>query len=94
VNRGGNRNSAPPEDEDMVDSLVKIPFEFDNVRKHNLRHWLMECEIYLLQRPNKFRRDRNKVLFAGTYTSGLAKEWFMEYIETKMLGPDGADYAT
>jgi hypothetical protein len=42
MNRGGNRNSAPPEDEDMVDSLAKIPFEFDNARKHNLRHWLMD----------------------------------------------------
>ncbi|KAH0607147.1 uncharacterized protein H6S33_003135 [Morchella sextelata] len=94
MNRGGNRNSAPPEDEDMVDSLAKIPFEFDNARKHNLRHWLMECEIYFEQKPKKFRTDRNKVLFAGTYTCGLAKEWFMEYIETKMLGPAGADYAT
>jgi hypothetical protein len=37
VNLGGNRDSAPPEDEDMVDSLAKIPFEFDNARKHNLR---------------------------------------------------------
>ncbi|KAH0612062.1 uncharacterized protein H6S33_010114 [Morchella sextelata] len=92
MNRGGNRNSAPPEDEDMVDSLAKIPFEFDNARKHNLRHWLMECEIYFEQKPKKFRTDRNKVLFAGTYTCGLAKEWFMEYIETKMLGPAGADY--
>ncbi|KAH0602625.1 uncharacterized protein H6S33_008275 [Morchella sextelata] len=94
MNRGGNRNSAPPEDEDMVDSLAKIPFEFDNARKHNLRHWLMECEIYFEQKPKKFRTDRNKVLFAGTYTCGLAKEWFMEYIETKMLGPAAADYAT
>ncbi|KAH0610368.1 uncharacterized protein H6S33_011895 [Morchella sextelata] len=93
-NQGGNRNSAPPEDEDMVDSLAKIPFEFDNARKHNLRHWLMECEIYFEQKPKKFRTDRNKVLFAGTYTCGLAKEWFMEYIETKMLGPAAADYAT
>ncbi|KAH0607134.1 uncharacterized protein H6S33_003122, partial [Morchella sextelata] len=94
MNRGGNRNSAPPEDDDMADSLAKIPFEFDNARKHNLRHWLMECEIYFEQKPKKFRTDRNKVLFAGTYTCGLAKEWFMEYIETKMLGPAAADYAT
>ncbi|KAH0604177.1 uncharacterized protein H6S33_007208 [Morchella sextelata] len=94
VNKGGVRNLAPPGDEDMVDSLAKIPFEFHNTRKHNLRHWLMECEIYFEQKPKKFRTDRNKVLFAGTYTSGLAKEWFMEYIETKMLGPVAADYAT
>ncbi|KAH0613224.1 uncharacterized protein H6S33_009604 [Morchella sextelata] len=33
MNRGGKRNSAPPEDDDMVDSLAKIPFEFDNARK-------------------------------------------------------------
>jgi hypothetical protein len=58
---------------------VKTPEPFDGTRS-KLRYWLTQMFTYLTVNKSKFGSEADKVLFASTYLSGAAYEWFEPFI--------------
>lgn len=60
------------------DSAVKhrTPDTFSGTDPYKLRSFLAQCELYFRANSKKFPNDEKKVLFAFTYLSDVALEWF------------------
>jgi hypothetical protein len=58
---------------------VKTPEPFDRTRS-KLRYWLTQMFTYLTVNKSKFGSKADKVLFASTYLSGPAYEWFEPFV--------------
>ena len=60
------------------DAAVKhrTPDTFSGTDPYKLRSFLAQCELYFRANAKKFPTDEKKVLFAFTYLSDVALEWF------------------
>lgn len=67
---------------------ARTPDRFDGTRASALRVWLTQLTLIFLNHPGRFRSDRSKVLFAGSYLSGVASDWFQPIIEEGSTNPD------
>ena len=54
----------------------RAPEAFSGTDPHKLRNFLAQCELNFLASPNKFKTDQKKVLYAFSYLSDGALEWF------------------
>lgn len=61
---------------------AKAPESFEGKDPSELKKFLRACRVNFLCNPHKFRNDRIKVLYAGSYLSGVAGDWFDPYTNT------------
>jgi hypothetical protein len=59
----------------------RVPDSFDGTDSYKLRNFLMQCEIYFQANPTKFHSDKKKVMFAFSYLTENALEWFEQKFE-------------
>ena len=59
---------------------ARAPDKFDGTSPIKLRPFLSQCRMVFLNHPHRFRNDRQKVLYAGSYLSGVAADWFEPFI--------------
>jgi hypothetical protein len=55
---------------------ARAPERFDGTDPSKLRTFLAQCRIVFLNHPRRFPDDRSKTLYAGSYLSGIAQDWF------------------
>lgn len=60
---------------------ASAPDKFDGSKADKLRPFLAQLNIVFLNHPRRFPTERSKVLFAGSYLSGTAADWFEPIIE-------------
>ena len=73
---------------------VKPPEPFDG-KRHKLRTFLTQLDIYFNINRDKISSNPDKVLFASTYLIGPALDWFENYIRDDQTNPvDEQDEAT
>ena len=60
---------------------ARAPDKFDGTKPNTLRSFLSQLHIVFLNHPGRFRTDRSKVLFAGSYLTGIAANWFEPFVE-------------
>jgi hypothetical protein len=60
---------------------MKAPDKFDGEHSSKLRGFLQSCKILFSNDPATFSLDRQKVLYASSYLSGRASQWFEPYLE-------------
>jgi hypothetical protein len=59
----------------------RVPDSFDGTDPYKLRNFLTQCEIYFRANPTKFHSDEKKVMFAFSYLTKNALEWFEQKFE-------------
>ena len=60
---------------------IARPDKFDGSDPSKLRSFLTSCRLVFLNQPRKFNIDRSRILFVGSYLSGVASEWFLPKIQ-------------
>ena len=55
---------------------ARAPDKFDGSDRSKLRAFLSTCRLAFLNHPDRFADDLSKVLYAGSYLSGTAGDWF------------------
>ena len=55
---------------------ARSPDRFDGASPSKLRPFLTQCRLVFLNHPKRFNTDRAKVLYAGSFLSGTAADWF------------------
>ena len=55
---------------------ARVPDKYDGTRADKLRPFLSGLNIVFLNHDKRFATDRAKVLFAGSFLSGVAADWF------------------
>lgn len=55
---------------------ARSPDKFDGVSPSKLRPFLAQCRLVFLNHSKRFKTDRAKVLYAGSYLTGVAADWF------------------
>lgn len=65
---------------------ARVPDRFDGSRADKLRPFLSQLNIVFLNHPKRFSTDRAKVLFAGSFLSGVAADWFEPFIDDTNSG--------
>lgn len=58
------------------DIKVRSPDKFNGSDRTKLRPFLAQCRMVFLSNPQKFRKERSKVLFAASYFDGIALSWW------------------
>lgn len=58
---------------------AKDPGMFNGRKRRYLRTWIGETEICFRTAPNLYRAATSKVMFAGSFLEGEAKQWFTDY---------------
>ena len=75
----------------------RVPDSFDGTDPYKLRNFLTQCEIYFRANHSKFRTDDKKVMFAFSYLTDNALEWFeQKFLDAKEPSrqfPDSASQA-
>ncbi|KNZ57884.1 uncharacterized protein VP01_204g9 [Puccinia sorghi] len=60
---------------------MKPPDKFDGETSSKLRGFLQSCKLLFSNDPSTFAADRQKVLYAASYLSGRAAQWFEPYLD-------------
>ena len=61
-----------------------VPDSFNGTDPYKLRNFLTQCEIYFRANHLKFRTDNKKVMFAFSYLTNNALEWFeQKFLDAK-----------
>ncbi|KNZ48475.1 uncharacterized protein VP01_5645g1 [Puccinia sorghi] len=60
---------------------MKPPDKLDGENVSKLRGFLQSCKLLFLNDPSVFSDDRKKVLYAASYLSGRASQWFEPYMD-------------
>ena len=60
---------------------ARLPDKFDGSKADHLRPFLSQLNIVFLNHPKRFSTDRSKVLFAGSFLTGTAADWFEPIID-------------
>ena len=60
---------------------MKPPDKFDGEASSKLRGFLQSCKILFSNDPSTFSSNRQKVLYAASYLSGRAAQWFEPYLD-------------
>ena len=71
--------SKPNEITDLIPTKgpdARSPDKFDGSNPSRLRPFLSQCRLVFLNHSKRFATDRAKVLYAGSYLSGVAADWF------------------
>ena len=55
---------------------ARKPDKFEGTDKTKLRTFLTQCRLVFLAHEHRFKTDKPKVLFAGSYLGGVAADWF------------------
>ena len=63
------------------DANARAPDTFDGKDPSQLNRFVRACKVYFLNNPSRFLTDRSKVLYAGSYLTGLAGDWFEPYTD-------------
>ena len=60
---------------------TRAPDRFDGANPSKLRPFLTQCRLVFLNHTKRFATDRSKVLYAGSYLSGVAADWFEPFTQ-------------
>lgn len=74
-----NKVTASSEPSDKGPEARK-PDTFDGHDRTKLRDFLRQCRVVFLTHEHRFRDDRKKILYCGSYLTGVAAKWFEPYI--------------
>lgn len=72
-----SKNTASPDPAKYP--KAKDPGMFNGRKRRYLRTWIGENEICFRTAPNLYRATTSKVMFAGSFLEGEAKQWFTDY---------------
>jgi Ty3 transposon capsid-like protein len=64
---------APPK---SVEPKVKDPDAFSGFSREKLPTFLAQCQIVFATQPSRYATETAKVLYAGSYLTDIAYEWF------------------
>ena len=56
--------------------------KFDGVDAQKLRTFLTSCRIVFDIHKETFPTDRSRILYAGSYLTGIAADWYRPFVET------------
>ena len=65
---------------------ARAPDSFDGTKPAKLRSFLAQCRLVFLNHDKRFQQNRNKVLHAGSYLTGVVADWFEPF--TRDNGPE------
>lgn len=60
---------------------TKAPEPFSGDKAHELRHFVQSCKVNFLCYPHHFTSERRKVLYAASFLTGIASDWFDPYLD-------------
>lgn len=63
------------------DANARAPDTFNGTDPSQLNRFIRSCKVYFLNNASRFRTDRSKVLYSGSYLTGLAGDWFEPYTD-------------
>lgn len=69
---------------------VNTPKEFSGAKRDECETFISACQLYF--HAKKFKRDEDKVTFAGSYLIGAARRWFNTYSDEHELMNDWSKF--
>ena len=79
--RSPRADSEPIVVQDTKGINAKAPDTFSGKDPADLSKFLRACRVNFMCSPHKFKSDRQKILFAASYLTGIAGDWFEPFTD-------------